>query len=404
MAMQLRRIVWYALLVVILAAALIYGFRPQPVPVDLAVIERGELTVTIDGDGQTRVREVYVVSAPLSGRVLRIERHVGDKVVANETLLATIQPGDPTFLDRRAQAQAEAAIKAAEAAFALAEAEQARAVAELDFARAELNRAEELAKRGNVSQRDLDRAKLELRTRSAALSTAKASVEMRRFELETARAALIQPGEESGEGDGQACCVEVFSPVDGRILRVIHESEGVVAAGAWLVELGDPADLEVVVDLLSGDAVRVKEGVEVMIEDWGGVTLAGRVRRVEPYAFTKISALGIEEQRVNVIIDFTDPPEKWQGLGHGYRVDAHILDWRGEDVLKLPLGALFRDGESWAVFVAEDGVARLRHIEIDHGNGREAEVLDGLTEGTSVILHPGDRISDGVRVLSRSEG
>ena len=401
--MQLRRIVWYALLVAILVAALIYAFRPQPVPVDLAVIERGELTVTIDGDGQTRVREVYVVSAPLSGRVLRIERHVGDEVIANETLLATIQPGDPTFLDRRAQAQAEAAIKAAEAAFALAEAEQARALAELDFARAELNRAEQLAKRGNISQRDLDRAKLELRTRSAALSTAKASIEMRRFELETARAALIQPGEEGGEGDRQACCVEVYSPVDGRILRVIHESEGVVAAGAWLVELGDPADLEIVVDLLSGDAVRVREGAEVTIEDWGGVSLAGRVRRVEPYAFTKVSALGIEEQRVNVIVDFTDPQEKWQGLGHGYRVDAHILDWRGEDVLKLPLGALFRDGDSWAVFVAEDGVAKLRHIEIDHGNGREAEVLDGLAEGATVILHPGDRISDGVRVLSRSE-
>ncbi len=401
--MQLRRIVWYALLGAILVAALVYAFRPQPVPVDLAAIERGELTVTIDGDGQTRVREVYVVSAPVPGRVLRIERHVGDAVVANETLLATIQPGDPTFLDRRAQAQAEAAIKAAEAAFALAEAEQARALAELDFARAELNRAEQLAKRGNVSQRDLDRAKLELRTRNAALSTAKASIEMRRFELETARAALIQPGEEGGEGDRQACCVEVYSPVDGRILRVIHESEGVVAAGAWLVELGDPHDLEIVVDLLSGDAVRIREGAEVTIEDWGGVSLAGRVRRVEPYAFTKVSALGIEEQRVNVIVDFTDPQEKWQGLGHGYRVDAHILDWRGEDVLKLPLGALFRDGDSWAVFVAEDGVAKLRHIEIDHGNGREAEVLDGLAEGATVILHPGDRISDGVRVLSRSE-
>ena len=402
--MRLRRIFWYLLLAAVTAVALVYAFRPQPVPVDLAVIERGQLTVTIDGDGQTRVREIYVVSAPVPGQALRIERHVGDMVVANETLLATIEPGDPTFLDRRARAQAEAAIKASEAAFALAEAEQARALAELDFARAELNRAEQLAKRGNVSQRDLDRAKLELRTRSAALSTAKASIEMRRFELETARAALIQPGEEGAESEGQACCVEVYSPVDGRILRVIHESEGVVAAGAWLVELGDAADLEIVVDLLSSDAVRVRAGAEVAIEDWGGVTLAGRVRRVEPYAFTKISALGIEEQRVNVIVDFTDPPEKWQGLGHGYRIDAHILDWRGEDVLKLPLGALFRDGESWAVFVAEDGVAKLRHIEIDHGNGREAEVLDGLAEGTTVILHPGDRISDGVRVLSRSEG
>ena len=401
--MRLRKIIWYTLLLVILAAALVYAFRPQAIPVDLAVIERGMLTVTIDGDGQTRVREVYAVSAPVPGRVLRIERHVGDEVIANKTLLATIEPGDPAFLDRRAHAQAESAIKAAEAAFALAEAEEARALAELDFAQAELKRAEELSKRGNISQRDLDRAKLELRTRSAALSTAKASIEMRRFELETARAALIQPGEGGGEGGEQACCVDVYSPVDGRILRVIHESEGVVAAGTWLVELGNPADLEIVVDLLSGDAVRVREGAEVMIEDWGGGTLTGRVRQVEPFAFTKVSALGIEEQRVNVIIDFTEPPEKWQGLGHGYRVDAHILDWRGEDVLKLPLGGLFRDGESWAVFVAEDGLAKLRHIEIGHGNGREAEVLEGLAEGEAVILHPGDRISDGVRIVSRSE-
>ena len=404
MTMQLRRVLWYALLAVILAGALVYAFRDQPASVDLAVIGRGALTVTIDGDGQTRVREVYVVSAPVPGRVLRIERHVGDSVVANETLLATIEPGDPAFLDRRARAQAEAVIKAAEAAFALAEAEQARSLAELDFARAELGRAEELSKRGNISQRDLDRARLEVRTKAAARDTAIATVEMRRFELETARAALIQPGEGAGEGAEEACCVAVYSPVDGRILRVIQESEGVIAAGTPLIELGDPTDLEIVVDLLSGDAVRVREGAEVTIGDWGGGALAGQVRRIEPFAFTKVSALGIEEQRVNVIIDFTDPPEKWRGLGHGYRVDAHILDWRGEDVLQLPLGALFRDGESWAVFVAEDGVARLRHIEIDHGNGREAEVLDGLTEGTSVILHPGDRISDGVRIVSRSGG
>ncbi len=399
--MKLRRLIWYAAAAVLVAGAVIYAFLPQPVPVDLAVLERGELLVTIDGDGQTRVREVYVVSSPVSGRVLRIESHVGDEVEANKTLLATIEPGDPTFLDRRARAQAEAAIKAAEAALALAEAEQERALAELDFARAELTRAEQLAKRGNISQRDLDRARLEVRTRRAAVNTAAATAEMRRYELDTARAALIQPGEDVGEGASHACCVEVYSPVDGRILRIIHESEGVVPAGTWLVELGNPHDLEIVVDLLSDDAVRVKQGAQVAIEDWGGMSLIGRVRRVEPYAFTKVSALGIEEQRVNVIIDFTDPPDRWQGLGHGYRVNARIRDWLGEDVLRLPIGALFRDGEDWAVFVVEDGVAVLRHIEIGHSNGRYAEVLDGLVEGDSVILYPGDRIADGVRILSR---
>lgn len=401
--MPWRRIFWYALAAAVVAAALVYAFLPQPVPVDLAVLQRGELVVTIDGDGQTRVREVYAVSAPVPGRVLRIERHVGDAVVANETLLATMEPSDPAFLDRRARAQAEAAVKAARAALALAEAEEARALAELDFARAELSRAEQLAKRGNISQRDLDRARLEVRTKMAARDTSVATTEMRRFELETARAALIQPGEDDGTGEDQACCIEVYSPVDGKILRVIQESEAVVPAGTWLVELGDPTDLEVVVDLLSGDAVRVKPGADVTIEDWGGVSLSGRVRRVEPYAFTKVSALGIEEQRVNVLIDFTDPPEKWQGLGHGYRVDARILDWRGDDVLKLPLGALFRDAEHWAVFVATDGVAHLRHVEIDHSNGRMAEVTGGLEAGDAVILHPSDRVADGVRIVAREE-
>ncbi|MDH3231630.1 MAG: HlyD family efflux transporter periplasmic adaptor subunit [Alphaproteobacteria bacterium] len=401
--MTVKRMIWYAAVTAALGAGLIYAFWPQPVPVDTAVIARGEHVVTIDGDGKTRVREVYVVSAPVPGRLLRIERHVGDAVVANETNLATIHPTDPAFLDRRARAQAESVAKAAEAAFVLAEAEQARAVAELEFAQAELARAERLATRGAVSQRDLDRAKLTLRTAKAAVATAKATVEIRRFELESARAGLIEPGGSGSRTDAQLCCVDVFSPVNGRVLRVMHESEAVVAAGAPLVEVGDSHDLEVVVDLLSSDAVRVAEGAEVQIEDWGGRNaLTGRVRRVEPTGFTKVSALGIEEQRVNVLIDFADSPDRWRDLGHGYRVEAHIVVWRGEDVLKLPLGALFRDGERWAVFVAEAGRAQLRHVEIDHANGREAQITAGLAAGDTVILHPSDLIAGGVRIVPRS--
>lgn len=397
-----QRMILYGLVGAILVAGLVYAFWPQPVPVDLAVIGRGELVVTIDGDGQTRVREVYVVSAPVPGRLLRIERHVGDTVVADKTVLAAIQPTDPAFLDRRARAQAASRAKAAEAAFALAEAEQARAVAELDFAQAELARAERLAERGTVSQRDLDRAKLTVRTAKAAVATAEATVEMRRFELETARAGLIEPGGSVDRADGEMCCVDVFSPVSGRVLRVMHESETVVAAGTPLVEVGDPEDLEIVVDLLSSDAVRVADGAMVIIEDWGGRNaLSGLVRRVEPTGFTKISALGIEEQRVNVLIDFTDPPERWSNLGHGYRIEAHIVVWQGREVLKLPLGALFRDGENWAVFVAAGGRAQLRQVEIDHANGREAQIVAGLSEGDRVILHPSDLIADGVRVVAR---
>jgi len=401
--MTAKRIILYGVVTAILAAGLVYAFWPQPVPVDTAAIGRGELVVTIDGDGQTRVRDVYVVSAPISGRVLRLERHVGDAVIANETVLAVVQPTDPTFLDRRARAQAVAAAKAAQAAFALAEAEEARAFAELDFARSELGRAEELGKRGNISQRDLDRAKLQVRTAEAALATAKATVEMRRFELETAQAALIEPGGAGAANEGEQCCIEVNAPVDGTVLQVIQESESVVAAGTPLVEVGDATDLEIVVDLLSSDAVRVSDGAEVIIEDWGGgFALSGRVRRVEPTGFTKISALGIEEQRVNVLIDFTDQPERWRNLGHGYRIEAHIVVWRGADVLKVPLGALFRAGESWAVFVAEGGRAQLRQVEIDHANDREAEIVAGLSEGDRVVVHPSDLIGDGVRIVRRS--
>lgn len=227
---------------------------------------------------------------------------------------------------------------------------------------------------------------------------------MRSYELETARAALIQPGVGGALATDTVCCVEVLAPVDGKVLRVLHESEAVVAAGTPLLELGDPADLEVVADLLSGDAVRVSTGAAVAIEDWGGGNaLVGYVRRIEPSGFTKISALGIEEQRVNVIVEFTEARERWLKLGHGYRVEVRIEEWRGADLLKLPLGALFRDGDDWAVFAVVDERAVLRRISIGHRNSREAEVLDGLGEGDAVILHPGDRIAEGVRVTARRE-
>lgn len=403
MTIPWRRLFRYLVTGSLVIGALVYAFWPQAVPVDIARIGSGELVVTIDGEGRTRVREVYAVSAPISGLLLRIERHVGDPVSANDTVLATIQPTDPTFLDRRARTQAAASVKAAEAAFALAEAERARAAAELDFARAELQRSEQLAKRETISQSDLDRARLEARRQEAAVATAKATVTMRGYELETARAALIEPGTAETAEDGSLCCVDVRSPVDGQILRLIHESEGVVTAGEPLLEVGDPGDLEIVVDLLSGDAMRVAEGARVVIEDWGGAgTLAGRVRRVEPYGFTKLSALGIEEQRVNVIIDLEESPDRWRSLGHGFRVDAHIVIWHGADVLKLPLGALFREGDDWAVFAVENGRASLRRVDIAHGNGREAEIVEGLDEGEAVVLHPGDRISDNARVEPRS--
>jgi HlyD family secretion protein len=359
-----RRNLVLSAIVVLVVGALVYAFQPQPVPVDLAEVSRGALQVTVDDEGRTRVKEIYVVSAPVAGRVLRIDRHVGDPVKAGETVLATIQPTAPTFLDPRGRAQAEATVHAAEAALQLAEAELTRAQAELEFARSDLARARKLASGDTISRKALDNAQRAFKTSNAAVAAAEATLRVKTFDLETARASLIEPGSEVATRREEGCCVSVRAPVDGSVLRLVQESEAVIAAGAPLVEIGDPRDLEVVVDLLSRDAVRVREGAEVAIDEWGGeAAVAGRVRRIEPTGFTKVSALGIEEQRVNVIIDFTDPPAHWQSLGHGYRVEAHIVVWQGGNVLTVPVSALFRHGEAWAVFVLADGRAQLREVE-----------------------------------------
>lgn len=397
-----RRII-YAAVAIGALAALAHALHPQPVAVDLGQATMGPMIVTLDEEGETRVKDVYVVSAPVAGRKLRITKKVGEEITAHETVLASIEPSNPAFLDFRSAAEAKARIKAAQAAQTLAQAELERSRAELDFARSDLERAQELVKRGVTSKRELERAELGFRTKEAAVSTAQAGLRVKTFDLETAKAAIIDPGAGAGPS-GAACCVNVRSPIDGRILRVIHESEGVVPMGAPLVEVGDPKSLEIVADLLSSDAVQVKAGDQVLIEDWGGpAALAGRVRRVEPAGFTKISALGIEEQRVNVIIDFTDPPERYAKLGHSYRVDIRIVIWRGDAVLRIPMSALFRDGEEWAVFAVRDGKARLQHLEIGKTNGRFAQVLAGLSAGDRVVQHPSDVLAEGTAVVSREK-
>jgi HlyD family secretion protein len=417
MRAPLRRALFMVLLAALLIGGLVFAFWPQPHPVDLAVIERGPLRVTVDGEGQTRVRDVYVVSSPLAGRITRIDLRPGDPVEARRTVVTSLEEMDPAFLDQRTRARLEAELQAADAAFALARAELERTQAELDFARSELRRAEALRPQEAITERALDQARLNVRINEARVATAQATLRMRQHELESARAALIQPGEgvagvegltDGAEGLGgpmlasERCCVAIRSPVSGRVLRVLRESEGVVPAGEPLIEIGDPTDLEIVVDLPSSDAVRIREGAAVVIDAWGGEEpLAGRVRRVEPFGFTKISALGIEEQRVNVVIDLLDAPEARAALGHGYRVLARVVVYAADDVLRVPMGALFRDGAAWATFVHEDGRARLRRVEIGPGDGRVAEVRAGLAEGEEVVLHPSDQIADGVRITRR---
>lgn len=397
------RRIFYTVLVAAIGGGLVHAFMPQPMPVDIGQVTRGDMQVTLDGEGRTRVRDVYVVSSPVTGRKLRISRKVGEAVRAAETVLVSIEPSDPSFLDVRSQAEAASRIKTAEAGSSLAQADLKRYQAELDFARSDLERAIALVKRGTISTRDLDRAKLAMRTKEAAVAMAKAAMRVKRFELETARAALIDPSEAGGERAG-GCCVEVRSPVDGQVLRVLVESESVVAAGAPLLEIGDPRRLEIIVDLLSSDAVQVKVGDEVLIDEWGGdKILTGRVRRIEPAGFTKVSALGIEEQRVNVLIDLIGPPADYDRLGHGFRVETNIVVWRGKDVLLMPMSALFRQDDDWAVFSVAAGKAVLRRIKIGRTNGVYAELLEGLEPDDKVIRHPSDIVVDGALVAARQQ-
>jgi len=399
-------------LVLLISGVLLFVFlvyltlRPQTIPVDFAEVTRGEMVVSVTDEGQTRVEEIYTVSAPIAGRVLRIDADVGDLVRAYETAVASIQPTSPSFLDIRTRAQAEAAVKVAEAAETLAQAEVARALAEFEFAQSELRRTESLFNRGNVSESARDRAQLEVKTKESALRTTEAALRVKEFELETARASLIDPGNPEAPGpSADSCCIPIYAPVDGKVLQILHQSEGVVAAGTPLIEVGDPRELEVVVDLLSTDAVQVRADAEAYLENWGGDdVLAAKVRRVEPFGFTKVSALGVEEQRVNVILDITDLKEKWSLLGHGFRVETRIVTWRGDDVIRVPLGALFRDRGRQAVFVVEQGRAVLRYVEIGQVNERQAEVRDGLSEGEFVVMHPSDLVFDGVAVVARQDG
>jgi HlyD family secretion protein len=396
-----KRALFWAPPAVVLALALAWLFRPDAVPVDLATIARGPLMVAVSDEGETRVRDVYVVSAPVPGRMQRIDLEAGDQVVADSTVVARIEPSDPAFLDVRSAAEARAGVDAAAAARTHATAQVSRAQAELDFARAELERMRALARSHTVSANDLDAAERRAKTAVAALAEAQAERKVRESEYQVARARLLSPAA-TRRRSADCECVTVYSPVSGAVLRVVTESEGVVQAGAPLLEVGSPEQLEVVVDLLSADAVRVEAGQRVIIEAWGGEQpLAGRVRRVEPFGFTKVSALGIEEQRVNVVIDITEPRERWLRLGHGYRVEPRIVLWEADDVLRVPLSALFRHGERWAVFVAQDGRAVLREVEIGQGNGLEAEVRGGLVAGERIVLHPGDRVSEGARLVER---
>lgn len=381
---------------VLVALALAWGFYPGPVPVDTAVVDRGRLRVTVEEEGKTRVVDRYVVSAPVTGYLKRITLDAGDPVSAGGVVTA-IEPSRSPALDPRSRAEARERVRAAEARLSSAKEEAGAARADAEYFEAELERVRELYEDDFVPKERLDRATADHDRASARLRSAGFAVEVARYELEAARTSLRYAGEGTSGED-----VRVASPVDGRVLKVYRESEGPVTEGAELIEVGDPSALEVEVELLSEDSVRVAPGTPVEFTRWGGgEILTGRVKRVEPSGFTEISALGVEEQRVLVISDITSPRREWSRLGDAYRVEASFIVWEGEDVLRAPTSALFRHRGGWAVFVVEGGRAVRKAVEVGHRSGLTAEVTEGLSAGDVVITHPDESIDDGARVEPR---
>ncbi len=391
-----------AAFVLAIAGALGYALWPRAVPVDTAVISLGPLRVTVDEEGKARIKDVFVVSAPVAGRLQRLALKTGQEVKKNDTVLAVIEPAVPPFMDLRALREMEQQIKSAEAAEELAKAEVRQIHYELQFAERELTRAVSLAKTKVIPERNVEKARMEADRFKAALARAEANEQVRRYDHERVLAMRTGPGDPLAKSDSASCCVSVQSPVSGRVLKIIQESEQVVAQGAPLVELGDPERIEVTAELLSADAVRVPPGAAATIEGWGGEVLAARVDRVDPAGFTKISALGIEEQRVRVVLSLTGTPEQRLRLGHDYRVFVRIMIDERTGALLVPLGALFRKGDAWAVYAVEEGQAHTRTIELGPRNTSHAEVISGLAEGTRVILHPSDRVGEAVSVAERS--
>lgn len=369
------------------------ALRPQPVPVDLATARHGPLSLVIEENGVSRVKDRFVVSAPVTGSLSRSSLEAGDEIREGD-VLAELAPLSSPLLDQRTHAEAEGRLDASSAALGQAKSQVARATVASEQATQELERTRRLYERGALASQALEQAEFALRMREEELSSAVFAQKIAKEELRMARAALGR----DATAAGRERHVEVLAPVSGRVLRVHQKSASVVQAGAPLVEVGNPRALELVVDLLTTDAVKVTIGTPASIGGWGGEPLSGKVSRVEPSGFTRASALGVDEQRVNIIVALTDPPERWTTLGDGYRVEAKLVLWQSDNVLQVPGGAVFRRGQGWAVFRVRDGVAQLVDVQIGHRGERAIEIVSGLAAGDSVAVHPGDRMKDGARV------
>jgi len=396
--MKRRR--WIIIFGIVIAVVLliVYGFLPKPANVDTATVKRGTFSVAVEEEGKTRVKERFVLSAPVSGYMRRITLDAGDAVKKGQ-VVAELEPLRSAVLDPRSKAEAEAAVSAAEAALKAAEEKQRSAAAEAAYAASNFDRLQKLFKEGYVSQDKIDQSEQEEKRTGAVRLSAEADVRVARFELDKARSVLRYS---AAEGVSNGRIVRIHSPVNGSVLKLRRESEGAVNAGEPIIDIGDSSALEVAVEVLSDSAVNITAGTPVTFERWGqAAPLEGIVRVVEPEGFTKVSSLGVEEQRVFVIADFTSPREEWERLGDGYRVEARFITWQGKDVLQVPASALFRRDSEWAIFAVKEGRARERRVSVGHQNGLESEILSGLQEGEEVILYPDESIRDGTRVKRR---
>lgn len=389
----LRKILLYALVLGAIGAAFYVSFAPRPTLVDSATVTRGPLQVSIVEEGKTRVVDRYIVSAPTAGYARRLRFKVGDQVAAGQVLLQ-LDPLASNVLDPRSRAEAQARVRAAEAAIQPALDDVQAARSDVRYWETELPRIRDGVEAGVTAAQELTQAESSQRTAEARLDAAESRVAVARADLETAKTALSHSAAEGTTRGGES--VVVRTPTAGRILKIYNESEGVVNASQPLVEIGNTQGLEVEVEVLSSDAVQIQPGMKVLLERWGGENpLDAVVRRVEPVAFTKISALGVEEQRVLIIVDFTAPRELWQNLGDQYRVEARFITWEEPDVLQAPSSALYRHEGGWAAFRAEEGVAHIQPVEIGRRGGFSVQILFGLSEGDRIINHPSDSIVEG---------
>lgn len=393
---QRRRKGWRYVAGALLAAVIVAGLWPSALPVEIGEVRRGELIVTVNEEGMTQVRHRFVVSAPAAGQLRRVDLKPGADVVAGETVLAVLEPAGGDILDRRSRAQAEARVRAARSQVAQADAQRQRAAAALDLARAEARRQRALAEQNLISLQQLDVTLNQERTAAQDDRAAEFGLQVAQHDLEQAQAVLERG---TATAEDASALITLTSPVSGKVLRVMQESSRVVASGTPILEVGDPTDLEVRVEVLSRDGVAISPGARMWLDHWGGQgSLEARVRWVEPAAFTKISALGVEEQRVNVLGDLVTPVDARRSLGDGFRVEARIEKARVSDAIIAPAGALFQTEDAWTTFVATGGSVELRAVEIGLSNGLETEILRGVEPGDPLVLYPGDRIADGSRV------